>query len=127
MYATNKSDFVCKKEYLMGSKKEVMDHILAQLEGLGEVSAKKMFGEYGVYYKGKMIALVCDDQLFIKPNSAAEAYMGDFETAPPYPGAKDWFLVSEEMWDDPLWLCELFRITEPEVAEPKPKKKRVMK
>ena len=29
---------------------------------------KKMFGEYALYVDGKVIAFVCDNQLFLKPH-----------------------------------------------------------
>jgi len=50
----------------MASKQSTIDFILEQINAAGEVSAKKMFGEYGIFCNGKMVALVCDDQLFVK-------------------------------------------------------------
>jgi TfoX/Sxy family transcriptional regulator of competence genes len=87
-----------------------MDFILERLNPLGEVSAKKMFGEYGVYYEGKMIALVSDDQLFVKPSESGRTFIGDPEEAPPYPGAKNWFYISEEKWEDANWLQKLILV-----------------
>jgi len=107
----------------MGTTKETMDAILVQLQALGNVYARKMFGEYGVYCDDKMVALVSDDQLFIKPTEGGRAFIGDVEEAPPYPGAKDWFYLSEEKWEDSLWLTELIRITTIEVLPSKKKKK----
>jgi len=107
----------------MGTTKETMDAILVQLQALGNVYARKMFGEYGVYCDDKMVALVSDDQLFIKPTEGGRAFIGDVEEAPPYPGAKDWFYLSEEKWEDALWLTELIRITTIEVLPSKKKKK----
>ena len=37
----------------MASKQGTADYILEQLAGAGTVTAKKMFGEYGVYCDGK--------------------------------------------------------------------------
>ncbi|RYF09624.1 MAG: hypothetical protein EOO77_23380 [Oxalobacteraceae bacterium] len=53
----------------MGSQQSTVDFVLDQMSAAGAVSAKKMFGEYGVYLDEKMVALVCDDVLFIKPCS----------------------------------------------------------
>ena len=47
----------------MTSQQSTVDFILDQISEAGDVSAKKMFGEYGVYCAGKMVASVCDDQL----------------------------------------------------------------
>ncbi len=106
----------------MASKQETVDYILAQISGAGVVRAKKMFGEYGVYCDEKMIALVADDQLFIKPTDAGKALLGEVEEAPPYPGAKNWFLIPEDDWDDAPLLTELVRITAPLCELPKKKK-----
>ena len=46
------------------------------LAGAGAVSARKMFGEYGVYCDGKIVGLVCDDQLFVKVTEAGRAWLG---------------------------------------------------
>lgn len=89
----------------------------------GEVSAKKMFGEYGIYLEGRMIALVCDDLLFIKPTEAGKAFLVSPEEGQPYPGAKLWFLIPEDEWDDKQKLTELLRVTVAELPLPKPKKK----
>ena len=45
-----------------------MEHIERLLEKLAplDVVAKPMFGEYGLYFKGKNFGLVCDNTLFIK-------------------------------------------------------------
>lgn len=108
----------------MGTKAETIAYLLQQVQDAGELSAKKMFGEYGIYLEGKMIALVCDDQLFIKPTSAGTALLGDPEEGFPYPGAKPWFLIPEDEWDDTGRLTELLRVTFAELPLPKPKKKK---
>lgn len=108
----------------MGSKQSTIDFLLNQIQDAGDVSAKKMFGEYGIYCDGKMIALVCDDQLYLKPTEAGKEYLGDPEEEQPYPGAKTYFLIPEDDWDDSLWLTELIKVTTPEVPLPKPKKKK---
>ena len=98
-----------------------MDYVLDKLALVGDVSAKKMFGEYGVYSGGKMFGSVCDNQLFIKPTEAGRAFIGEPTEAPPYPGAKNQFLVQEKL-DDREWLAELVRLTVAELPMPKPKK-----
>ncbi len=93
-----------------------------QMREAGTITFRKMFGEYAVYNKGKVVALVCDDKLFVKPTEAGRAFIGDATEAPAYPGAKPSFLIEEQI-EDREWLCELIRITEKELPEPKPKKK----
>ena len=106
----------------MASKQSTVDFIVDQIAGAGAVSAKKMFGEYGIYCDGKMAAMVCDDQLFVKPTPGGRAYLGTPEEAPPYPGAKPCFLISGERWDEAAWLAGLLRITATELPMPKKKK-----
>ncbi|NLF52771.1 MAG: competence protein TfoX, partial [Leptolinea sp.] len=60
----------------MGTRKETVDYLLEQMSGAGMLTARKMFGEYAIYCEGKIVALVCDDQLFIKPTAAARAFLG---------------------------------------------------
>ena len=45
---------------------EFVTHVLDMLEPLGPVSARRMFGGYGIYLDGLMFALVADDTLYLK-------------------------------------------------------------
>ena len=54
----------------MASDINFVEYVVGQLEHLGEVSARKMFGEYAIYHKEKLVALVCDNQMFVKPTQA---------------------------------------------------------
>ncbi len=106
----------------MATNQQFIDYILDQL-GSERTSARKMFGEYGLYYDQKIFALVCDNKLFIKPTLAGRAFMKEVTEAPPYPGAKPSFLIGDKL-DDRDWLQELVRVTVAELPEPKPKKKK---
>ena len=106
----------------MASDLKTIDYLLDQLRAGGaDVSARKMFGEYGLYLDGKMVALVCDDQLFMKRTQNGEALTGPIEEGSPYPGAKPHPLIDAERWEDADWLAELFRVTASELPAPKPK------
>ena len=93
----------------MASSKEMADYICDQLSGAGEITYKKMFGEYGLYCDGKLFANVSDDQLFIKITEAGRSLFPDLPEAPPYPGAKEYFLI--ENVDDRDFLTALTLIT----------------
>lgn len=55
----------------MASDKEFVDYVAEQI-GLGSrLTYRKMFGEYAVYLDAKVVALICDNSLFIKPSQAA--------------------------------------------------------
>jgi len=107
----------------MSSSQTTVDFVISQMTGAGDVSYKKMFGEYGIYCGGKMVASVCDNKLFVKPTIHGRAYIGDVEEESPYPGAKPNFLISNEKIKNGQWLGELIRITGEELLLPAKKKK----
>lgn len=109
----------------MSSDQKFVDFVLDQIENTGEVIAKKMFGEYGIWSDGKIFALICDNKLYIKPTEVGRAFIKNIVESPPYPGAKPSFLIEDRI-DDRDWLSELVRITVNELPKPKPKKKNLI-
>lgn len=107
----------------MASDSSYVEYIVGQIEEIGEISYRYMFGGYVVYYKSKVVALVCDKQLFVKPTKAGRSFIGDVVEAPAYPGAKLSFLIEDQV-EDREWLGKLIILTEKELPMPKPKKKR---
>ena len=107
----------------MASQQKFVDFIIEQINIPEQISYKKMFGEYGLYFENKMFALVCDNKLFIKPTLSGREYVNDVVEEAPYPGAKPCFLIDEKI-DDSIWLRKLVEITVKELPEPKPKKKK---
>lgn len=95
----------------MSTQQKTVDYILEQSAGAGEMTAKKMFGEYGMYCGGKVMAFICDDQLYIKPTQAGRDYLGQVTEAEAYPGSKMYFLIDGDRWDDAEWMAELVRVT----------------
>ena len=89
----------------MASSLEFAQYVAEQLSGAGVITYKKMFGEYGLYCDGKLFANVSDDQLFIKITGAGRSLFPGLREAPPYPGAKDYFLI--ENVDDRDFLTAL--------------------
>ena len=81
------------------------------LENLGFIPIINLFG------------LICDNKLFIKPTNAGRAFIQDVVEAPPYTGAKFYFLVEDKL-EDRDWLSELVRVTVNELPEPKPRKRK---
>lgn len=111
----------------MPTSQSTADHILDLIAGAGDVSARKMFGEYGVYCDGKFAALVCDDTFFIKMTEAGRAFAPELEAGEPYPGAKSALVVGEDLMEDSDRLCELLRVTTAALPAPKPKPPRKRK
>ena len=81
-----------------------------------------MFGEYGVYCDGKIFALICDDQLFVKITKAGRERYPHLPEAPPYEGGKNYFLIEDV--DNKEMLTELTLVTCEELPWPKPKKRK---
>lgn len=106
----------------MASKLEFVEYVADQLGEAGEITYRKMFGEYGIYCDGKFFATVCDDQLFFKITEGGRKLMPDLEEGIPYHGAKPHFLIEE--LEDREQLAELVRTTCRELPMPKPKKKK---
>jgi TfoX/Sxy family transcriptional regulator of competence genes len=106
----------------MATQQRTIDYLIEQATSAGTVSAKPMFGEYGVYVDGKMIGSVCDDQLFVKPTASGRVHAEPVHEAPPYPGAKTHLLIKADRWDDAEWLGELLRVTATELPTTKPRK-----
>lgn len=105
----------------MPTNQKFVDFVIEQIENAGEITVKKMFGEYAIYSDGKVFGFICDNQLFMKPTNAGREFIEDLKEAPPYPGAKMYFLIDDKI-DDRQWLSELIRISVKELPEPKPKK-----
>ena len=107
----------------MGTRKETVEYILDQLAPL-PVRARAMFGEYGLYCGEKVVALICDDTLFVKPTPVAPQFFDQPELAPPYAGAKDWYVVSGDRLEHCEWLQALIERTAESlpVASKRPRK-----
>lgn len=75
----------------MASDTEFVEFIVDQLRDVKGVSCKKMFGEYAIYCGGKVVAMVCDNQLFVKPTAGGRAFIGEVVEGQPYPGVTPQF------------------------------------
>ncbi|MCI8995246.1 MAG: TfoX/Sxy family protein [Lachnospiraceae bacterium] len=106
----------------MASKIEFVEFVTDQLREAGEITYRKMFGEYGLYCDGKIFAVICQDQLYIKITEAGRKICPALPEAPPYGGAKNYYLM-EDVEDREL-LTKLVKATCAELPLPKPKKKK---
>jgi DNA transformation protein len=81
-------------ELAMSTSKQTIEFILSKLRD-HRFTARAMFGEYALYVEGKVVALVCDDRLYVKIVPAAQALETECEKGNPYPGAKLHYLIEE--------------------------------
>ncbi len=108
----------------MPTSSSTADFLTGQMSGAGNIRNRKMFGEYALYCNDKVVALLCDEKLFVKPTAVGKAFLGNAEEAPPYPGAKLHYLIEEDRWEDREWLSELITKTAAALPAPKPKKRK---
>ncbi len=103
--------------------RDFVQYVADQCAGAGEITVKKMFGDYGIYCNGKIFGLICDDRLYIKPTEAGRRLLRDEDMRPPYLGAKDYFYIADV--DDREYIVSLIRATYNDLPEPKPKKRKL--
>jgi TfoX/Sxy family transcriptional regulator of competence genes len=103
----------------MASDEMFVSFIRDQMAGAGPISARKMFGEFAIYCGEKVVALVCDNQLFVKPTAAGKTLLGEPSLARPFPDAKPYFRIDDV--DDAEFLSAIIVATARELPLPKPK------
>ena len=109
----------------MATNLSTIEYIIDQLIDLPNISARKIFGEYALYSNKKVVALVCDDTLFVKITEEGKKFVGKhYKEGFAYDGARVSMEINEDLIDDRKWLCELIEITEENLPEPKLKKKK---
>ena len=80
----------------MATSKEFHDYVVENLQRVGEVTTRKMMGEYLVYYQGKLVGDICDNCLLLKPTEAVLRLMPDADREYPYEGSRTLMVVVEE-------------------------------
>jgi len=96
---------------------EFVEFVTDQVDDSCNLTHRMMFGGCTLYLDGKVVALICDDQLFIKPTTAGREFIANVVEAPAYPGAKNQI-------EDGEWLTNLLTVTAAELPMPKPRKKK---
>jgi TfoX/Sxy family transcriptional regulator of competence genes len=79
----------------MATQKEAVDFVLAKLRQPKRFSARAMFGEYALYADGRVVALICDNLLYVKILPASQELEPLCEKGEPYPGARPHYIVEE--------------------------------
>ncbi|MFM2357676.1 MAG: hypothetical protein RJA61_413 [Candidatus Parcubacteria bacterium] len=80
----------------MSTQKETVEFILEKLAHQDRFSTRAMFGEYALYADGKVVALICNDQLYVKILPASKELENVCEKDPPYPGARLHYVIEED-------------------------------
>ena len=104
----------------MASNTDFVQYIVDQCSGAGEITVKKMMGDYCIYCDGVIFGLICDNNLYMKSTPQGEAQLKEVVMRPPYPGAKEHFLIGDV--DDRDYLTSIIKATMPALPKPKAKK-----
>lgn len=104
----------------MATDQGFVEYIQSQSGLDHHLAFKKMFGEYALYLHGKVVAFACDNQLYLKPTEEGRALLGTVSEHPPYPGAKLYYRIDEQLEDREL-LRNVFETTARALPLPKPK------
>ncbi len=99
---------------------EFIDSLCETLSPLGEISSRKMMGDYVIYVNGKCVITACDNVAFVKKLPCIESLMNEAECGCPYPGAKAAYILDFADRNKTLKVIETLWSALP---FPKPKKK----
>lgn len=110
----------------MATSQSTMDFLLDVLTDSRQVTARRMFGEYCLYYAGRPVGLVCNELLFLKPTEAGKRLMKEPEEGAPFPGARPHLRIAPDLWDDRSWMNALVRATFDGLPPPKVPKPRAV-
>ena len=89
----------------MASSREYLEFVLEQLADAGDVTYRKMMGEYVIYCRGRVVGGIYDDRFLVKPVESAKRLMPDAPRELPYAGGREMLLV--ENIDDREFLKRL--------------------
>ena len=80
----------------MATSKEYFDFVCGQLDGIGGVTGRKLFGEYLIYIHEKPVLLVCDNTVMVKKVPELAALFSGAPEDVPYEGARPHYVLDIE-------------------------------
>ena len=117
MYLGIKIEYINEgEESKMATTNEFIEYVCEQINGIGNIRYKKMFGEYMIYVNEKPVIIVCDNTAFVKKLDSIEKEMENAKTGYPYKGAKEHYVLDIDNSD----FCK-FIVTQIEKVTPMPK------
>ena len=102
---------------------EFNKYVYEVFSAAGDIVIKSMMGGYLVYFNGKLIGDICNNELFLKRIPTSDRLLADSELCYPYEGSKTLMHVFDRFEDTALVL-ELLDGMYTELPEKKPKKTR---
>lgn len=94
----------------MAVSEEFMEYIKDQLDSVGDVTLRKMFGGAGVFLSGRVFGLIADDTLYFKVDDSnrrfyLKAAMEQFRPFPDKDMMMPYYRVPESVLEDDDELC----------------------
>ena len=77
----------------MACSLDFIEFVCRQIETVGTIRYRKMFGDYMIYANEKPVIIACDNIAFVKQHEAIEALMAEAEKGYPYEGAKEHYIL----------------------------------
>ena len=100
---------------------EFNEYVRESFSAVGDIIIKSMMGGYLVYFNGKLIGDICNNELFLKRTPTSDGLLADSELRYPYEGSKTLMHVFDRFEDMDL-IAELLEGMYAELPEKKPKK-----
>lgn len=110
----------------MATSQEFHDYVMDRLSLVGDFYSIRMMGEYCIYMEDKVIGLLCDDMLLLKPTESVLKLMPNAERKYPYEGSKTLMVIVEDLEDADL-LAKTTDAMYDELPAPKEKKRKLKK
>ena len=104
----------------MSTNKDYLNFLLDQLSSLEGITHRMMMGEYLIYYRGKVVAYICDDRFLVKPVPSAIRMLSDAEYDSISQGGRKKLLRVDNV-DDRNFLTNLLNSMYDELPFPKSK------
>lgn len=105
----------------MACTTDYIEFVCSQLNGVGIIRSKKMFGDWLIYIDEKPVILACDNICYVKELPVIAELMTGADTGFPYDGAKEHYILDIEHRDKAIEIIETLL---PAIPYPKKKKKK---
>ena len=100
---------------------EFNEYVRECFGAVGDIVIRPMMGGYLVYFNGKLIGDICNNELFLKRTTTSDRLLADSELRYPYEGSKTLMHIFDNFEDASL-IADLLGGMYTELPEKKPKK-----
>ena len=81
---------------------DYIDFVCSQLQGVGVIRTRKMFGDWCIYVDEKPVILACDNLCYVKMLPELADMMNGAWTGYPYDGAKEHYILDIEHGEEAM-------------------------